>query len=222
LPKPAKQARSLATQEAVLQAAAAKFSAQAYDNVSLNDVIEGVDVTQGALYYHFPNKHEIALELIRRQHALSFANSERYLSAGLPALAGLVQLSGRFAGQITDNPIVRAGLRLSTESAASLPELASQPYRDWLDACETYTFKAYFDNQLRPGLTAKAAASTVVEAITGVQTVSGILSGWRDLSDRMVRMWEVLLPGLAAPGLVDELAGDVPALIQAGWDDRND
>ena len=65
------QARAHATRESIVRGAGQVFSDASYSSAKLGDVIAAAGVTQGALYFHFDSKRDLALEVIRRQHAAS-------------------------------------------------------------------------------------------------------------------------------------------------------
>ncbi|MCT9087273.1 hypothetical protein N4G70_00135 [Streptomyces sp. ASQP_92] len=53
--------------------------------------------------------------------------------------------------------------------------------------------------ELTDGVNAHMVAEFVVAACTGMQVYSWIVSGRKDLSERAVQMWKILLPGIATP-----------------------
>ncbi|HZK05272.1 MAG TPA: ScbR family autoregulator-binding transcription factor [Actinomycetaceae bacterium] len=192
----AQQQRATETKESLIHAAAAVFGRQGYRATTLRDITREASVTQGALYFHFDSKRELAEEIIRRQHELSSAAGAAYLESTQSGIESIVRLSGDLAAQILSEPVVRAGLRLSTESAEDLAGVAAAPYRDWIHACRVLLERASVAGETRDGLNMDAAAELVISAFTGTQFVSAALSGSDDLLDRLERMWPVLLAGI--------------------------
>lgn len=190
------QQRAIETKEQLLSAAAEVFGRQGYRATTLNDILGSTNLTQGALYFHFKSKVGIAEEILRRQHELSNALGASFLQSGDGGLVSIVRLSGALAAQILTEPIVRAGLRLGTESAEDLPGAAA-PYRDWIEMAHELLRRADTEGDLRPGLNLEAAAELVISAFTGTQFVSAALSGSADLLERLERLWPVLLGGMA-------------------------
>ncbi len=208
----AKQARAHATRESIIQAAGVVFAGQSYSTATLAEVITEAGVTQGALYFHFDSKHDLAVALIRRQHELSYAgdNDDSERTTGLRAL---VLMSAALATQISSDPVIQGGLRLSTESSDLFPEYASQPYLDWIDGCRVHVDQAFADGEIDPALDAGAIARYIMSAFTGVQVVSRALTGWRDLFDRLEEMWAIIIPSLATPQRRQSL-NELPALVR--------
>jgi AcrR family transcriptional regulator len=76
-------AEALATRERLLEVATARFVADGYASVSVDEVAAGAEVTRGALYHHFPDgKHALFEEIYRR--ALAGLDAE-LSAAGLRA-----------------------------------------------------------------------------------------------------------------------------------------
>jgi AcrR family transcriptional regulator len=74
-----KQARSEATVEAVLEAAAQVFECLGYAAGTTNRIAERAGVSIGSLYQYFPNKDAILVALVRRHLAESTAVLEPHL-----------------------------------------------------------------------------------------------------------------------------------------------
>jgi len=204
----AKQARSLVTREALLRSAGLVFSEQGYAATTLTDIVEAAGVTQGSLYFHFESKHALASELIVRQHANARATMEAVPTDGR-GLDTIVLLSATIAGQIADDPIVRGGMRLSTESPRDFPEVASRPYEDWVVACEAVLRRAVVEGDIAAERDVVALARFVMSAFTGVQVVSQALTQWHDLFPRLREMWQILLPTV----LVESRHADIPRIL---------
>jgi AcrR family transcriptional regulator len=58
------------TRERILAVAQERFTHQGYDKTSLRDIAERLEITKAALYYYFPRKEDILLELHLRLHTL--------------------------------------------------------------------------------------------------------------------------------------------------------
>jgi AcrR family transcriptional regulator len=188
------QQRAIETRQTVVEAAARVFARQGYRATTLRDITNEAGVTQGALYFHFDSKQQLAAEIIRRQHARSIVAGAKLLEdAGASGIASMVSLSGVLAAQIVSDPIVQAGLRLSTESADDLSEDSKSPYVEWISSCRLFLEKARQQGETREGLNLDAAAEVVISAFTGTQFVSAALSQGSDLIERLERLWPTLL-----------------------------
>jgi AcrR family transcriptional regulator len=212
-----KQQRAIATREALVLSASRVFAAVGYRAATLSQITADADVTQGALYFHFRSKQDIAAEVIRQQHQLSIAVGQSALESSDSGIEGMVVLSGALATQLQSNTIVQAGLRLSTESAADLPAASVAPYVEWIATSRLFLEKAAAQGELVTDLDPGMAAEVIISSFSGTQFVSVSLSGGVDLLDRLVHMWTVLLPALVGPDSA-QLIGRVPELVRTGSD----
>jgi TetR/AcrR family transcriptional regulator, transcriptional repressor for nem operon len=57
--------KSAATRQAILQKAFELIYEKGYQGTSIDDIISNLEVTKGAFFYHFKNKEEMALAMIR-------------------------------------------------------------------------------------------------------------------------------------------------------------
>jgi TetR/AcrR family transcriptional repressor of uid operon len=204
----ARQARAHATREAILAGAGVVFSEMSYPTATLAEVIRASGVTQGALYFHFDSKWDVAVEVIKRQHEIFTTVGTKYLFEEIPSLDALVLLSSRLATLITTDATVRAGLRLSTESSALFPQYASQPYLDWTASCELFLRRAGDEGMLVDDFDVEANARFLQAGFTGVQFVSQALSGSADLHARLEEMWSIIIPVFLRP----EVRADAPRI----------
>jgi len=194
----AKQARAHATRELIVQAAGVVFSGQTYAQATLADVINEADVTQGAFYFHFPSKKALALEVIDRQHHTFINAGQSLLEKEIRGLPAMIVLSRELAKQMTTNPLVRAGLRLSTESTDVFVETASKPYEDWIRTCEALIRRAVQEGDITSDQDPERLAAYVIATFTGVQSLSQARTQWADILDRLEEMWIFLLAGIAS------------------------
>lgn len=189
-----KQARAQRTRETIIQAAGSVFARSSLASATLKDVIDEAGVTQGALYFHFGSKQDLALEVIARQHRLSIELGDQFIRDGTPGLEAIVSLSARLAEQIVGNPVVQGGLRLTTESSGEFDQQVQHPYVDWINATEVLLHRAARDGTVLLTLAPREMAQFLISTFTGVQTVSRALTNWKDLPDRVVDMWKLLFP----------------------------
>jgi AcrR family transcriptional regulator len=90
------QARSKATVEAILVAAAQVFRRQGYAGATTDRIAERAGVSVGSLYQYFPNKDAILVALTERHIGEGFALVRKLLAEALFDLASLESLLRRF------------------------------------------------------------------------------------------------------------------------------
>jgi AcrR family transcriptional regulator len=192
-----KQARAAVTREQILRGAAEVFDRYGYGAATLSDVIAQAGVTKGALYFHFSSKEDLARTVIEQQHALSVRPARQRLDEHAPGLESVIRLSQGLAGQLMEDVVVRAGIRLTLEQG-TFGASVSNPYRDWVAVTEQLLRRAIDEGDLRDSIKPAALARLAVGAFTGVQLLSEVLSGRQDLYQRVEEMWDILLPSLVS------------------------
>lgn len=78
--------------EEILDVAERLFDTKGFDNTSTNDILAGVGIARGTLYYHFKSKEEILDGVIERMTNRMMAEAERVVSQKeLPILERLTK-----------------------------------------------------------------------------------------------------------------------------------
>lgn len=220
-PKPrdtrARQPRAVATRAAIVEAAAHEFDERGYVGASMDGVAERAGVTKGALYFHFASKADLAGAVIVRQHEVTRAYGDAAVARSDSPLESVVWLTRALAVQMTSEVVVSAGIRLSTDPAATGVE-RRDPYGDWLRLVTGLVQQAVDAGEVDPRWDPESVARVVNAAFTGVHTVSSVLSDRADLHDRLRELWTVLLAAL----VTDRLRPEVPritSILDRPWDD---
>lgn len=199
------QARAVETRAVIIRAAADVFGTLGFGGASMADICVAARLTKGALYFHFASKDALALAVIDAQHERAIALGDELLHSDQPGLQVLLRMAFELGKQVRDDPVSRAGIRLTMESSnLSVPIVT--PYRDWMAACEVLLRRAIRDGDVRPDVDVAAAAHFISPAFTGVQVVSGVLTGRADLMQRLVEMWSFVLPSLVVPERWEQLS----------------
>lgn len=203
-----RQQRSVATRAAIIEAAAGEFDERGYTGASMDAVAERAGLTKGALYFHFTSKADLAAAVIARQHEVSRQYGEAAAERGSTPLEVLMWLSQGLATQMVHEVVVSAGIRLSTEAAAT--DVARQdPYTDWMHVAADLVRRAIDAGEVEPGWDPDLVGRVVIPAYTGVQTVSDVLAGRSDLYERLRELWTVLLAAL----VTERSRPEIPRLV---------
>jgi AcrR family transcriptional regulator len=200
----AQQARAVVTRAAIISGAAAVFQQHGYGSTSLADVCTAAGVTKGALYFHFDSKEALALAIIEAQHEASSLIGRDLLDAHTRGLNAMIVMSLEIADQLHNNPVVSAGVRLTLE-AANFESPVDAPYLDWMKAAEEFLRRGQVEGDIADTVAVCGAAHFIISAFTGVQVVSDVLTRREDIQQRLVEMWEMLLPGLVPADRLAEL-----------------
>lgn len=81
-------------------------------------------------------------------------------------------------------------------------------FLEWREIMLGCLVDAESDKELMPGVVAEDIAEFVVGACTGIQLYANLVNGREDLVERTVRMWELLLPGVAVPSAARRISLD--------------
>ncbi|WP_130177950.1 ScbR family autoregulator-binding transcription factor [Cryobacterium sp. SO1] len=209
------QARAMETRAAIIRAAADVFGDLGYGGASMADICLAAGLTKGALYFHFASKDALALAVIDAQHQRALALGDELLHSDQPGLQVLLRMAFELGKQVRDDPVSRAGIRLTMESS-NLSTPVVTPYEDWMAACEVLLQRAIRDGDVRADVDVAAAAHFISPAFTGVQVVSGVLTGRADLVRRLIEMWSFVLPSLVVPDQWERLSA-LPEEMAAAW-----
>lgn len=189
------QDRAKVTREAIIAGAAKVFEEHGYGTASIALVAEAAGVTKGALYFHFKSKDELARAVVKEQHAIAITAGERILAESSPALTTIIRLCGAFGALFAADQVMRAGIRLTLEASA-FGQRVEAPYEDWISIMTRLAEQGVREGQIDASLDASVLARYVVASFTGVQLVSNVLTGRKDVMERIQQMWEILLPGI--------------------------
>ncbi|NII42391.1 AcrR family transcriptional regulator [Curtobacterium flaccumfaciens] len=186
---------------AILEAAAVEFDRQGFGAASISGIAKAAEVSQGAIHFHFRTKQAIALAVIDEQNARTF---EAVTYDGPSPLAGLVEASRTIAGLLLDDPVVRAGIRLSLENRV-FSGATSSFYDQWIASVVDVFRLAVAAGEVGPTVTPEALGATVVPWFTGVQLVSDVRAARVDLLPAVGTMWRVLAHACVVPAQRDRL-----------------
>jgi NAD(P)-dependent dehydrogenase (short-subunit alcohol dehydrogenase family) len=155
--------------------------------------------------------------------ALSTAVGAGMLERGRGSIVNIASIYGLVASgslpqaayQLQVDLMLRAGVRLTNEATTFGMEDASGPYQQWAQIMEGYLREAADTGELQAGVDVRELAEYVVESCTGMQLYSKAVSGREDLMDRVVRMWRLLLPGIAVPAVAVRTRVDPTRVLPA-------
>lgn len=192
------QQRAEATRRALIEGAATGFEKFGYGSSSLSAILAYAGLSKGALYFHFRTKEELAAAVIEAQHDMAMAGIRSVLEHTPSPMEAIVAMSRDMARQIVEEPIVRAGMRLTLEIGTA-GGAVSGPYADWIAAVREQAVRAIASKEMIASIDPDMVARFVVSAFTGVQVVSETMTGRTDLYRRVREMWILILPALVPP-----------------------
>lgn len=126
-----KQERAFVTRAAIIEAAATTFTEMSYTDARLSHVIDRTAVGKGALYFHFPSKHELARAVLLEGRDQLTELAERVLDSDAEPRAVIASLMDETASLIAGTRVVSASLKLSVQSPLEFPEDRIDPGEPW-------------------------------------------------------------------------------------------
>nr|BFD87911.1 ScbR family autoregulator-binding transcription factor [Streptomyces sp. Xyl84] len=194
----AQQERAIRTRHAILKAAASVFDERGYEAATIGEILTRAGVTKGALYFHFPSKQALAEGVLSAQFA------EVSLAPRVCKLQELVDTGLLTADRMRRDPVVSAAARLSLgQEMRTL--FGGQAVTLWIGTTEKVLQEAKAQGELLPHVDPAASAWVISAAWTGVQVYSHTLSDRADLVERVVALFEHLLPSIAVPAVLSRL-----------------
>lgn len=200
------QARAEITRRQVMEGAARSFDSLGFSGASLSGILAYANVTKGALYFHFESKEALAQAIIEEQHKMAMEGSMRAVEQSRGPTEAIIRSGQEMARQLMNEPIARAGIRLSLEvGVTEQPE--SKPFVDWATALTGLAEQGIRDGELRPDVDTAALGRLLSSSFTGIQLVSQVMCGRADHFERLAELWRFVLPTIATeeslPGLID-------------------
>jgi AcrR family transcriptional regulator len=229
----AKQERAVRTRNALIESAAQLFDQEGFEVVTLAAISARAGVSNGALHFHFASKAALAdavgraaaqrLERITgvgegsggggAPHAAGSAGSPRGGGADSPgggSLQVLVDASHALLHGLSHDVVLRAGFAL-TGGADSVTG-GDHLHRHWHEYVIDILGRADRESVLAKDVSARDAASTIVAAVVGFETLGARDERWLS-RNTLTRFWTLLLPRLAASAVLAGLdaSGRSPA-----------
>ncbi len=181
----------------LVRAAAQQFAHKPYALVNLDDVVAAVEISRGAMYFHFPSKQALATAVIAEAHELGREAAAAVLANKLSGLETLIDLSYLVAVLDISEDLARAGLHL-LESIGRAEGLEARSLREVVDALTQITRRAVNEGDIAEGRDPEDIARLLVSTYIGIRHTSDLDNPPQFLLD-VEKAWMLLLPGFANP-----------------------
>jgi len=195
---PPKQQRAIATRQTLLLGAAAVFSRMPYGEARLKDIAEESGISDGALYFHFGNKREIAAAVVEAQQEQMVGVLTRVLAESGHGLHKLLRANEELAVLISSDVVVQGGIRLGNQPSAELADVTREPYFEWIRLARTLTQQGIEDGSVHADVDPESAAAYLNSLFIGVQVLSGLEDSWASMPARIKSLEPYILRVLSS------------------------
>lgn len=189
-----KQVRAARTRQSLIRAAAEVFAADGYALASLPAISRRAGSAAGALHFHFASKDALATEVESAAADSVEKLAERCRDAAGTSLQSLMSVMSGLLLAVADDPVVRAGFKLSGDPSRK-GRAAMLGW--WHDCVRDLVLQAQRAGELADGVSPDDATTTIVAATVGMELVSAADDDWLS-ADRMAQFWSFIMPRLAA------------------------
>ncbi|MER7898966.1 ScbR family autoregulator-binding transcription factor [Streptomyces sp. NPDC096046] len=192
------QDRAVRTRETIIRGAAEVFDEYGFNGASISRIMKRAGVSQGAMYFHFKSKEDLARAVMNAQPDTIVPRLDAH------GLQRIVDMTFVWAWQIQRDVLLRAGVRLTNEQEGTSVRDA-RPYQEWAQILEMTLRQAQEAGEVVESADVRQLSEFLVSACTGMQMYANAVSGRRDLPERAVAMWRILLPGVATEGIAESI-----------------
>ena len=213
----ARTPRGAQHRDAIVESAARAFDDAGYAAASLAQVAVDAGTDLRGLRSLFRHKEDLARAVMDEQDRRMVAALDHALLRHGP-LEALIHSSRAVADQMTTDPVMRAGSRLSMELGALDPAVAAR-HRAWVDQLTGLFARAQESGDIADRLDPAELGATVQPYLTGVHTFSALLADRADLHARLVVMWRTVIDAAAPLGrrlglhaVTRDAFGELPAV----------
>lgn len=181
----------------LVRAAAKQFAHKPYSLVNLDDVVAAVEVSRGAMYFHFPSKQALARAVIEEAEKLARVAARGVLTNKLSGLETLIDLIYLIAVLDVSEDLTRAGMNL-LESIGRAEGLEARTLDEAIGALARIATRAMAEGDIAEERDPEDIARVLVGVYIGLRHTSDLDDPRRLLSDLEKALY-LLLPGFANP-----------------------
>lgn len=196
----ARQNRSAATRQKILDAATEVFGEVGYASASWGAIVERTGMTKGALYHHFDSKESLASALIEEGGETLLAAFRSVSGSASPALENMIHGTFAVVNVLSSDKLARVAEQL-TAVLAGFNEAAGRFCVGWQQLIAAQAQRARVEGDLRQDLDPAEVGESVVGAMLGMRLLYNAIpvDSWSgNHIDRAGQVWKLMLPGIVA------------------------
>lgn len=186
----------------VIEAGARLLSTQPFLTASLADVAHASKLPIEQVKALFPTMHDLGCAILDHERASMYHAHQRALEATQDPLERLL-LTVRAVGEnLAGDIVVRAGVRLASESRRSFPERRIDPFRTWESFVATQLAAAEAQGVLRDEIDREQMVWLFVAVGMGVKDLLAFRGDWADAPAQLENTLAIVLSLITRPRAV--------------------
>ena len=188
------------TRERLIAAAARQFAHRSYSAVSLDDILAEAELTQGAMYFHFPSKQALAAAIVDDLVGMSRSALAELVARKMSGLETLFEVVCLLAVQDAEQDVARAGLRLleSLDTANTSPNAV---WESWIATFAALVHDAIAEGDVADRHHPDDIAKMIVALWLGTRRISDPDDPGQ-FFDNLRTAWVLALPSFTNPDRV--------------------
>lgn len=188
-PPRSRQQRSIETRAKLLSAAGRVFARLSFAEARLKDITEESGISsEGALFFHFGKKEDIAAAVIEAQQERMLAVLDEALRGDLPAPDRIIHLAENLARLISTDALVQGGIRLVNQPCIEVPMDTDNPFFRWIDIVKDLVEGGKREGSIPVEVDTVGAAEAINAVFIGEQVLAGLADSWASLPTRITKM----------------------------------
>jgi AcrR family transcriptional regulator len=192
----ARQVRSEATRQKILDAAVDVFHEVGYAAADRAAIIERTGMTKGAFYHHFDSMAALASAIIDEGADLALDVLAALSDSFSPALENIVHVSFLTAELFASDKVARTAEQLAL-AFGKFNCTAARVYTASVQAMTAEVRRAISEGDLRADLDPKKLSESVIAATFGTRILSQSTATGDEHIRQLTQMWELLLTAIA-------------------------
>lgn len=190
----ARQARAVATRQAIIDAGVEVFGDVGYGDTDMTDVVRRANTSGGTCYYYFPTKSSLAEAIVEQANLKIAAAVGSLWDSDAPTLHKIITATYRFIAVTENDPIARVGYQLR-QNVRRLSRVQSGGAGDTHVLFAAGIKRAVADGHVRADVNHREAGQALVAAVVGSRLLADAFGD--DPFERMTASWRTILRAIA-------------------------
>ncbi|GAA2030890.1 hypothetical protein GCM10009720_08930 [Yaniella flava] len=172
----------------LLRVAAARLAKVPYSSVKIADVAKDAKVPEELIYRQFRDMHEIGSSILEHERSSMSNVQQRVLGMRLSPLEQLAEAFRMVGENLSKDIVVRAGVRIASESRNYFPDRRMDPFRTWEGFVSSQLSRAQDLGMIRVDLDLNSITWVIVAAGIGMKDILSVSNSWDTAPERFEKI----------------------------------